>query len=357
MSFRLKKINYLSPLARVLLMTGTVALALLFCGAVLQLMGSDPVQVLKTIVKGSFGSVYGIKNTLIKTIPLMFCALGVSVAFEMQIWNIGAEGQLCMGAFAATGVALYCPFIPDFLVMPAMLLAAFLGGALWGAICILPNALWQVNEIITTLMMNYIAIFFVNYFVYNPWRDPAGSNFPLTAQFEESALLPKMLGAAEVPAGLFIGIAAAAVLYFLMRRTTIGYEISSIGQSRKASACSGMDIRRNILLVMLISGGVCGLAGLNETAGVMGRLMPDVSAGYGYTAIIIAYLSKFNPLAVVAVSIAFGGMQSGAQSLQVMAIPSQIVTMVQGVILFFVLAAEFFSHYKIILVKKRGDVA
>jgi simple sugar transport system permease protein len=233
-----------------------------------------------------------------------------------------------------------------------MFILAFAFGAFWGVLCTLPNAFWKVNEIITTLLMNYVAILFVNYFVYGPWKDPNGANFPVTAYFAEYATLPTLFGLYQIPFGLLFGVFIALILYFVMSRTTFGYEISAIGESRRAAAYAGINIRRNIILVMLISGGICGLAGMNEVSGVMERLLPNVSGGYGYTAIIIAYLSKFNPLTIVLVSLLFGGLLSGAQSLQLLSIPSQIVTMMQGVILFFVLASEFFARYKFTLVRE-----
>jgi len=352
MKIKFVKIQYSPNYMYLILPLISVVLALLFCAFLLQLFGVDALSVFKTLVSGSFGSFFGMRDTIEKSIPLMLCALGVAIAFKMRIWNIGAEGQFVMGAFAATWVALYWDFIPEPLVLPVMFIVAFAFGAFWGVLCTLPNALWNVNEIITTLLMNYVAILFVNYFIYGPWKDPDGNNFPVTAFFSDYALLPKLFGSAQISFGLVFGIAIALILYLVMNRTTFGYEISAIGESRRAAAYAGIDIKRNIILVMLIGGGICGLAGMNEVSGVVERMLPDASGGYGYTAIIIAYLSRFNPLVIVLVSLLFGGLLSGAQSLQLLSIPSQVVTMIQGIVLFFILASEFFLRYKFTLMKK-----
>jgi simple sugar transport system permease protein len=352
MKIKLIKIHHAPSYMRLVLPLIAVVLALLFCAVLLQVLGTDALSVFKTIVTGSFGSFFGIRDTIEKSIPLMLCGLGVAIAFKMRIWNIGAEGQFTMGAFAATWVALYWDFLPGPLVIPVMCIVAFAFGAFWGVLCTLPSALWRVNEIITTLLMNYVAILFVNYFVFGPWKDPDGNNFPVTAFFGDAALLPKLFGSAQVSFGIVFGIVIAVILYFVMNRTTFGYEIAAIGESRRAAAYAGIDIKRNIVLVMLIGGGICGLAGLNEVSGVMERMLPNIGGGYGYTAIIIAYLSRFNPIVIVLVSLLFGGLLSGAQSLQLLSFPSQVVTLIQGIVLFFFLASEFFSRYKFTLIKK-----
>lgn len=341
---------------RVLIPLVSILLAFGFCGILFAVMGYSPLDIYREMIMGSFGSLYSIEETIVISITLMFCALGVSIAFKMLIWNIGAEGQLCMGAFAATYAALYCPWIPDALLLPAVILAGFLGGAIWAVIAILPNALWKVNETIITLLMNYVAILWVNYFVYGPWRDPKGLNFPLSAMFTKAARLPSF-GRTNIHAGLILAIAIAFILYFVLKRTTWGYQITVIGESRRAATYAGMNIRKNVILVMLLSGGIAGLAGMAQVAGITYRLQPDLSGGYGYTAIIIAYLSKFNPLLVVIVSVLFGGLQNAGFQLQILGVPSEVVAMTQGAILFFVLGGEFFTRYKVVRVKKEQRAA
>ena len=318
-------------------------------------MGGNPLDAYSRLVKGAFGNGQKIATTLTKPIPLMLCGLCVAVAFKMRIMTIGAEGQMTIGCLAASGVALFVP-IEGPMKIVVMLLAGFLAGGLWAVISILPKVYLGVSEVIVTLLMNYVAILFSEYFIYGPWRDPNGDNMPFSAPFEANAKLPDVFGSG-VHAGILIALAAAVVLYFVLKRTVWGYELKVIGESQSAARYAGMNIRRNILITMLISGGLAGLAGMCEVSGTVGILKTGISNDAGYTAIIIAYLSKFNPLVVVAVSILFGGLQAGSYSMQLAGLPVQLVPLLQGAILLFVLAAEYLAHYKIVRVKKGKEGA
>ncbi len=334
-----------SPLLPYLVPLFSVILALLLGAAFIESTGYDAWKIYGVLFTGAFGSAYGLSETLVKAIPLMLCGLGVAVAFRMLLWNIGAEGQLYMGAFAASWLALSFPQASGYLLLPGMFLAGFLAGALWGLLAAILRALLGVNEVITTLMMNYIAILWVDYLVYGPWKDPQGFNFPLSAPFAEAARLPT-LGTTRIHLGLIFGLLAALALYLILRRTRWGYEIRVIGESPVAGKYAGMDIFRNILLVMFLSGGLAGLAGMSEVAGITHRLQHGISPGYGYSAIIIAWLAKLNPWAVVAVSILFGGLLVGGYSIQSSGLPAAVVYMLQGAILFFVLGGEILTRYR-----------
>lgn len=343
-----------APLSlQIAITAASIFLALIFGGLFLLARGFNPLEVYKLMFEGSFGSFYGFSETVVKAIPLMLAGLGVAVAFKTLLWNIGAEGQIYMGAFAASGVALFGHGIPEPLVLPCMVLAGFIGGALWGLVPAIPKAYLGVNETIVTLMLNYVAILWVDYLVYGPWKDPHGYNFPLTAMFPDYALLPAIPGT-RIHLGLLFGLMAAVVLHIVFRYTTWGYQITVIGESRKAAEYAGMNIKRNILLAMFISGGLAGLAGMAEVSGIIGRLQHTVSTGYGYTAIIIAYLAKMNPLVIILVSLLFGGLSTGGYAIQVLGLPSQIVMMLQGAILFFLLGGEIFTRYRIVLTRKGG---
>jgi ABC-type uncharacterized transport system permease subunit len=331
----------------------SVILALLVEGIFLFCAGYDPWEVYGVLFKGAFGTRFGISESIVTAIPLILTGLGVSIAFRMVLWNIGAEGQLYMGAFAASWVALSYPNAPGYLLQPAMFLAGFLGGALWGLLPAIPRALRGVNETLTTLMLNYVAIFFVAYFVYGPWRDPKSFNFPITAEFSNAAILPN-LGNTRIHAGLLIALAAAVFVYFLMKHTVWGYEIRVAGESRQAANYAGINVVRNILLVMLLSGGLSGLAGYCEVSGIFHRLQHTISPGYGYTAIIVAWLGKLNPWAIIAVAFLFGGLLAGGYTMQAAGLPAAAVTMLQGVILFFVLAGEILTRYRICIYRKDG---
>ena len=274
-------------------------LAAFVVGAIfLTLTDRDPLEVYTAMFKGALGSQYGLAETVVKAIPLMLCALGISAAFRMQLWNIGAEGQFYMGAFAASYLPLTYPQLPMWLMLPGMALLGCIGGGLWGLVPAVLRARWKVNEIITTLMLNYVAILWVDLLVYGPWKDPKGFNFPLTAKFTAAAALPNF-GDSRIHVGLIIAVVLAAVFWVVFEKSRWGFEIKVIGASEQAARYAGMNIRRNIYWVMLLSGAVCGLAGMAEVSGIVGRLQPNLSPGYGYTAIIVAWLSKLNPAAIL----------------------------------------------------------
>ena len=354
-SLRLQKRSDVPAYLHILLPVLGVVAALVFCAAVILIMGGNPLDAYSRLVKGAFGNGQKIATTLTKAIPLMLCGLCVAVAFKMRIMTIGAEGQMTIGCLAASGVALFMPMEGP-LKLVVMVLAGFLAGGLWAVLSILPKVYLGVSEVIVTLLMNYVAILFSEYFIYGPWRDPNGDNMPFSAPFEANAKLPEVFGSG-VHAGILIALVAAVVLYFVLKRTVWGYELKVIGESQSAARYAGMNIRRNILITMLISGGLAGLAGMCEVSGTVGILKTGISNDAGYTAIIIAYLSKFNPLVVVAVSILFGGLQAGSYSMQLAGLPVQLVPLLQGAILLFVLAAEYLAHYKIVRVKKGKEGA
>lgn len=324
----------------------SVALALLAGAIFMVLTERDPVEIYMTMINGAFGSSYGLSETVVKAIPLLLSGLAVSVAFRMQLWNIGAEGQIYFGAIAATWVALFHSDGPRILVIAMMMGAAFIAGGLWGLIPAVPRALFKVNETITTLMLNYVAILFSNYLIYGPWKDPQGYNFPLTAMFPTSAILPS-LGNTRVHYGLFFGLVATVILYIVLWHTKWGYEIRVIGESPVAAKYAGMNIIKNILVVMFISGGLAGLAGMSEVSGISQRLQPGLSPGYGYTAIIVAWLARLNPFTMIGVSFLFGGLLVGGYTMQTSGLPAAMVSMLQGAILFFVLGGEMFTRYRI----------
>jgi len=345
-ALRLEKKLQPSPLASILIPVVSVLLALVLGGIFLLLTGYSPLEVYQGMLYGAFGSAYGLSETVVKAIPLILAGLGVSLAFRMQLWNIGAEGQLYMGAFAASWVALTYPEAPAWILLPAMFLAGFMAGGIWGLLPAIPRAFLKVNETITTLMMNYVAILWVNYLVYGPWKDPNGYNFPLSAPFSESAIIPA-LGSTRIHFGLVIGLVAAFIIHIMMRRTKWGFEVRVIGESPNAARYAGMSMVKNVLLVMFLSGGLAGIAGMSEVSGVIQRIQPEISAGYGYTAIIIAWLGKLNPWAIMLVSFLFGGLQVGGYSIQTSGVPAAIVAMLQGAILFFVLGGEILNRYDI----------
>jgi simple sugar transport system permease protein len=330
------------------------ALALAVGALLLGLLGVSPLKAYGEMIRGSLGDGYGISETIVKAIPIALCGLAVALAFTMVVWNIGAEGQLVAGALAAAAAVRFVPLESPFLMIPLMALVAASAGGLWAAFAGWLKARWSVNEIITTLMMNYIAILGLEYFVYGPWRDPTSLGFPLTPTFHDAARLPQLFGT-RVHCGLFLALLVAFLLRAALRWSRWGYEIRVIGQNPRAAAYAGMATSRHIVLTLFLSGAIAGLAGMGEVAGLQGRLQPGFSVGYGFTAIIVAWLARLNPFAILVVSFFMGALLVGGDTLQVvMRLPLSSVQVLQGLILFFVLAGEFFRNYKVCL-RRRGD--
>jgi simple sugar transport system permease protein len=328
-----------------------IVLALLVGALLLRWVGANPWALYGRMARTAFGSAYGWSDTTIKATPLILAGLGVSIAFRTRLWNIGAEGQLLWGAFMATGVALHWlpPTTPMPLMLGTMALAGFVGGALWGLIPGLLKARLGVNEIITTLMLNYVAVFWNNYFVYGPWSE---RGFGMSPQFPKNAWLPRLTDfATSVPAfrgltahlGILLALALALILWFVWRRTKWGFEINVIGDNPRAAHYAGINLPRTVALVLALSGGFAGLAGMSEVAGVVHRLQERFSPGYGFTAIIIAWLAKLNPLAIVVVAYLFGGLLVGADEIQ----PAGIAQLLQGVILFVVVGGDLLLRYRV----------
>jgi simple sugar transport system permease protein len=337
---------------------GTLAailVALALGGLLLSYGGLNPLVAYRRMLDIGFLDTYSFSDTLVKATPLILAGLGVAVAFRMRLWNIGAEGQLFMGAWAATGVAskLLSPETPAVLMLAAMTIAGFAAGALWGAIPGILKARLHVNEIITSLMLTYVAILFAQYFIYGPW---ASGGFGLTPPFPRNAWFPRLLDFADTfpilrgmtaHTGIFLGIAAAVLLFILFRRSKWGYELKLIGDNQEAARYAGISISRNIILTMVISGGLAGLAGMSEVAGAVHRLQENFSPGYGFTAIIVAWLARLNPLAVIIVGYLFGGLLVGGDALQ----PAGIPLMIQGIIMFCVISADLLTRYRVSVVR------
>ncbi|PLX96906.1 MAG: ABC transporter permease [Desulfuromonas sp.] len=330
----------------------SIAVALFVAGFLLLAGDINPLAAYQEIIVESLGSRYGLSETLVKTTPLIFAGLGVSLAFRMQIWNIGAEGQLYMGAMGATWVALFSGIQNHWLMLTAMFLAAFMCGGVWAGVAGFLRARWQVNEVIVTLLMNYIAILWIDYLVYGPWKDPRGFNFPYTAVFADTARFAEYFNT-RLHSGFFLALACALILFLFIERTIWGYEIKVIGSNPKAAQYAGMQTGMAIFGVLFLSGAIAGLAGFSEVAGLQHRLQHGISPGYGYTAIIIAWLAKRSAIGVVIVSFLLGVLFVGGESLQLTwQLPVAFVYAFQGLILFFLLASDFFIIYRPRLIRR-----
>jgi simple sugar transport system permease protein len=338
----------LTPLSwtRFLLTPASILLALVLGAFLFLWVGVNPARAYLEIFKGSFGSPYNLSEVLVRATPLLLCGLSVGLAGKMLVWNIGAEGQLVMGGVAGAGVALFLsPYLPVSLIVPAMVVAGFLGGALWGLIPGFLKARFEVNEIITSLMLNYVAILWLEHLYFGPWRDPAGRGFPGTAMFPDVAWFPRFFGT-RIHLGLPIGIAAGLFIWFVLAYTRWGYEIKVVGANSRAAQYARMNITRNILWVMVISGGLAGLAGIAETAGIHYRLQQGLAVGNGYVGIVVAWLGRLQPGSIALISVLLGALMVGGDQVQItMHVPSAISLALQGAILFCVLGGQVFQDY------------
>lgn len=332
----------------------------LFFGAILLVAcRANPLVSYAAMARGAFGSWRNLTETLNKAIPLMLTGLGVSIAFRMQFWNIGAAGQLTLGGVAAAWVALFAsPYLPGPAILPAAMLAGVAAGAAWAAVPAVLRARLRVDETLTTLMLNYVAIYLYEHLYNGPWRDPEGYGFPGSAPFPEAAWLPHL--APRMHLGLIFALIAAALLWFILRHTRWGFEWRIIGENAVAARYLGINIARNIVLALLLSGALSGLAGACEATGNLRRLTNGLPYDLGYTAIIVAWMAQLNPAAVIMVALLMAALLVGGDQLQItMHLPAAIGLVLQGMILFPLLAGMLFTEYRPRLVRGRrlGAVA
>lgn len=327
--------------------------ALVTSGVFLMLLGFNPLKVYLSMLDGSFGSAYRFKEAIIKTVPLVVTSLGIAVAFRMKFWNIGAEGQIIMGAFGATYFALYFNQLPAAVLIPLMMLAAIAAGGLWALIPAFFKAQFGTNETLFTLMMNYIALKWINYLQYGPWKDPKALGFGKIAMFKDNALMPKLFG---IHIGWVLAVILVVIMYIFINKTKRGYEIQVIGESENTARYAGMNVKKIILSSLFISGAICGLVGMFQVSGVNGTLTYQVAGGVGYTAIITTWLAGLSAPVIVVVCFLFAVLQQGGTFIQTaFQIPASAAQLIQGLILFFVLGSEFFVQYRLVLKDRKNS--
>lgn len=336
-------------------------LAALIVGALfLALTGNSPGEVYLKMVDAAFGTTRGTGETLISATPLILTGVAAAIAFRMLVWNIGAEGQLMVGAVAAAGFAIAIgDGIPGIVAVPLVLVGGALGGALWASIAAVPRVYLGTNEIITTLMLNFIAINLMNYLVFgsfSPWRDPESTQFPQGRPLPDNISLPEIsqsLGRLDV--GILIAISVAIAAWFLIDKTPWGFELRVVGDSPDTARYSGIGVPHKILTVFLFSGAVAGLAGAILVVGILGKMDPrSLDLGLGFVGIIVAALARLNPVAVIPVGILMGALNNAGPALQSIQVPTATVTMLQGAILIFAVAGEFFIANRIRRVRRPG---
>lgn len=341
---------------------GAVLLAFVISGIVLAATGANPLKVYSYFYKASFGSWGAISDVIVKATPLLLIGLGCSLAFRMRLWNIGAEGQFFVGAFLASMVVMV-PLVnlettPRWAILSLMAALGMLGGSLYAFIPGILKSKLNINEIIITLMLNYIAVLWNNYWIFGKWSE---AGFQMTKTFPKSAWLPRLTDfAKQIPAfsgmtahvGILFGFIAAVIVYLIIYRSKWGYKITLIGDNPRAARYAGVDITRNTILVFMISGALAGLAGMTEVSGVVHRLQERISTSYGFSGVIVAWLAKLNPFAVIVVSVLFGALLVASREIQ----PSGISFLIQGITLFLVISSDVLLKYEIKWVRPTQEI-
>lgn len=326
-------------LSRLAMPTAAVLIALLIGALLMLAIGIDPLEAYAKMWSGIFATPYQVGVTLVKTTPLLLTALGLGFAFRSGVFNIGAEGQIYVGALCGTFVGIQELGLPAGLHIALSLLAGFLGGGAWAAIAGYLKARHRVNEVITTILMNYIGILMVSYFTHGPLKADRtlSASMPHTVEVQLSSRLPVIWEGTRLHAGILLAIAAVAVMAFITYRTAFGFKARAVGFSPQAARYAGMSVVPLVTLAMLISGGLAGMAGTVEILGIQRRLRDQFLAGTGYTAIAIALFGRNDPLGIALAALLFGALEAGANNMEALAgVPSTLVEVIQAVIIFMV---------------------
>ncbi len=327
-------------------------LALVAGGIFILAIGHNPIKIYQSIFQGAWRSKLAVRGTIKIAIPLLIASLGITPAFQMKFWNIGAEGQIIMGGIFATYFALFFDHLPHGLLILLMFAAGIIGGGLWGLIPAYFKTKFNTNETLFTLMLNYIALYTIKFLTEGPWRDPKSSGFPKIASFTENARLDLLFG---VHAGWLIGLILVVVIFIYIKFTKQGYEISVVGESTNTARYAGMNVKKIVMRTMFLSGAICGIAGMTQVGGAAFTLGEGIAGGVGFTAIIVAWLSKLNPIVILIVSVLFAMLEKGCSVMQsTFGLSASVSSILQGIILFFILAFDFFTRYRFVIRRKES---
>ena len=349
--FQITKRDELPTWQGVLIRIGSILAGVLLASLIIAILGFDPVKTFAALIGGSFGSSSALINTVTIAIPLAITALGLAIAFRMKFWNIGGEGQIIMGCVFATFVSHNMPAsTPGVVLILLMGVAGFLGGAIWALIPGLFRVYLRTNETLFTLMMNYIALCIVQYLHFVLWRDPAAKGFPKIKAIQEQAHLPMLFG---VHIGFIVAIVLGVLVFLLIRKTKLGFEIRVVGESAPTANYAGINVRQVMLTGVILSGGIVGLAGMVKLAGAVYTLSPSITGNAGFTAIVIAWLSNLSAPIMLVVSVLIAALEQGSQVIQIkLNVPSAVAAVIQGLILMSALGGEFFLRYRIVRRKR-----
>jgi simple sugar transport system permease protein len=311
-------------------------------------LGKEPVHALDVFFLEPLTSMYGWGELLLKATPLALCGLGLALGFSANVWNIGAEGQLTLGAICGGGVALFFGAALGRLAIPAVLSAGILGGAAWAAIPAWLRTRFNTSEILVSLMLVYIAQLLLVYLLHGAWRDPAGFNFPQSKAFDDRVILPLLADGQRATIAFPLMLALAALSWVFSSHLFAGYRMLVSGQAPAAAAYAGFSERRNVWLALTIGGGAAGLAGVCEVVGPIGRLQSDISPGYGFAAIIVAFVGRLHPAGIVLAALLMSLLYLGGESVQLeLQLPAAVTGLFQGLLLFYLLAADLFVGFRL----------
>ena len=325
-----------------------IGLTLCFGAALFALAGRDPVHALYVLFIQPLTDLYGLTELLVKATPLILIATGLSIGFRANVWNIGAEGQLTVGAIAGGGVAITFHESGSALLLPLVLCAGIAGGMAWAAIPALLRTRFNANEILTSLMLTYVATLLLGFLVHGPWRDPEGYNFPESRMFPDAATLPYLVDDSRLHAGLVFALLAVAGGWVLMGRSVVGFQLRVSGQSPAAARYAGFSTTRLVWFALLLSGGLAGLAGISEASGTIGQLLPKISPGYGFTAIIVAFLGRLHPVGIIPAGLLIALSYIGGELAQIeLGVPASVTGIFQGVLLFFLLGCDLLTQHRV----------
>lgn len=312
-------------------------------------LGKDPLAAFHAFFIEPIATRYGVAELLLKATPLMLIATGLAIGYRANVWNIGAEGQLTLGALAGGGIALAFGESewPSAVLLPVMFVAGALAGMLWAGIPAYLRTRFQANEILTSLMLVYVATLLLSWLVHGPWRDPQGFNFPQSKLFTANAMLPVLVPETRLNASFVVALAIVALAWLFVRRHIVAFDMRVAGLSPGAANYAGISWRRNVWLGMLAGGACAGLAGVGEAAGPIGQLLPSMSPGYGFAAIIVAFVGRLHPAGIALASLLMSLLYLGGESAQVnLALPSAVTGLFEGTLLFFLLAADVLVDYR-----------
>lgn len=332
-----------------------LAITVLIGVALFMLLGKDPLRGLQVFFWEPLKSAYAIGELMVKATPLLLIALGLAVCYRSNVWNIGAEGQFVIGALAAGGVALLADKGTGSWIIVPILLAGVVGGMVWAGITALLRDRFNASEILVSLMLVYVAVQLLSYLVFGPWKDPAGYNFPQTRMFDAATQIPRLMKGSRVSVGLLIALAGSAALWVFLFRTKAGFAQQVGGLAPAAARYAGFSSRKALWLALLVSGGAAGLAGALEVAGPIGQLTPYVPAGYGFAAIIVAYVGRLHPVGMVFSAILMSMFYIGGELAQSrLGLPKSLTGVFQGLLLFSLLACDTLIAYRVRFVTTRS---